>query len=312
MDVVQGAPQGAAIPALGLSNKPIYQTDNPTVPKPTHSKSDLYAENHFTPTLLTGNYLLSYLTLPQGFNCFNFPYLPAPPTEETLLQNTLWPEIHKLYGHGYELFSMAADPQCKLLVSASKAQKAEHASIIVWDTTDWSLIGKLEAHALTVSQMAFSPDGQKLVSVSRDRNWAVHEKVQTDEGKFTLKTVAKGSGGSRILWSCDWSPDSRYFLTGSRDKRIIAWEPVTDDILSYRISGQPLECSDSVTAVAWGPCILPNGFYLVAVGLDNGQIQLYTWTPKVSDSIPQWKMLANLNQRYLDYTPCYLSTKLMQ
>ncbi|KAI9553395.1 hypothetical protein GHT06_021298 [Daphnia sinensis] len=270
---LQSAPQGAAVPALGLSNKPIYQTDSPTLPKNAHSKSDLYAENHFTPTLLM-----------------------APPTEETLLQNTLWPEVQKLYGHGYELFSLAADPQCKLLVSASKAQKAEHASIIVWDTADWSQIGKLEAHSLTVSQMAFSPDGQRLVSVSRDRNWAVHEKVQTDDGKFTLKTVAKGSGGSRILWSCHWSPDSRYFVTGSRDKRVIVWEPVADDTLSYRISGKPLECADSVTAVAFGPSILPNGCYLIAIGLDNGQIQLYSWTPAPSDSIPQWELLVNLNQ----------------
>ncbi|XP_057378508.1 elongator complex protein 2-like isoform X2 [Daphnia carinata] len=269
----QSAPQGAAVPALGLSNKPIYQTDGPTVPKNAHSKSDLYAENHFTPTLLM-----------------------APPTEETLLQNTLWPEVQKLYGHGYELFSLAADPQCQLLVSASKAQKSEHASIIIWDTSNWSLIGKLEAHALTVSQMAFSPDGQKLVSVSRDRNWAVHEKVQTDEGKFTLKTVAKGSGGSRILWSCHWFPDSRCFVTGSRDKRVIVWEPVADDTLSYRISGQPLECADSVTAVACGPSILPNGCFLIAIGLDNGQIQFYNWTPAPSDSIPQWELLATLNQ----------------
>ena len=224
--------------------------------------------------------------------------ISAPPTEETLLQNTLWPEVQKLYGHGYELFSLAADPQCKLLVSSSRAQKAEHASIIVWDTADWSLIGKLEAHALTVSQMAFSPDGQKLLSVSRDRNWAVHEKIQTDDGKLMLKTVAKGSGGSRILWSCHWSPDSRYFFTASRDKRVIVWEPSPDDTLSYRICGQPLECSDSVTAVACGPNLLLDGSYLVAIGLDNGEMHLYTWNPHPSDSAQkQWQILTSLNQR---------------
>ncbi len=206
--------------------------------------------------------------------------------------------MSKLYGHGYELFCLAADPQCQLLVSASKAQKAEHASIIIWDPSDWSLIGKRTAHALTVSQMEFSPDGLKLVSVSRDRHWAIHEKVQTEEGKFTLKTVAKGSGGSRILWSCHWTPDSRYFLSGSRDKRVIVWEPFTmDDVSSYRISGQPLECADSVTAVACSPTILPNGLYLVAIGLDSGQILFYTWNPLPSESDSQWNILDRLDQR---------------
>ena len=34
--------------------------------------------------------------------------ISEPPTEENLLQNTLWPEVQKLYGHGYEIFALAA------------------------------------------------------------------------------------------------------------------------------------------------------------------------------------------------------------
>lgn len=147
--------------------------------------------------------------------------------------------------------------------------------------------------------MAFSPDGQKLVSVSRDRNWAVHEKTLNEEGKLILKTIAKGSGGSRILWSCHWSSDSRYFVTGSRDKRVIVWEPADDTCSSYRISGQPLECADSVTAVAFGPSLLPTGSYLVAIGLDSGQIEFYSWNPLTSGSDLQWTLLTRLNQRFL-------------
>lgn len=145
--------------------------------------------------------------------------------------------------------------------------------------------------------MAFSPDGMKLVSVSRDRQWAVHEKIPSDEGKFTLRTLARGSGGTRILWSCDWSPDSHYFVTGSRDKRVIVWEPSDESCSSYRISGQPMECADSVTAVAFAPHLLSNGVYMVAVGLDNGQIELLTWSPSQSENVSQWNLLTRFNQR---------------
>lgn len=217
----------------------------------------------------------------------------APPTEETLLQNTLWSEVQKLYGHGYELFSMAADPAGKILVSASRAQRPEHASILVWNIDERSLIGRLNAHTLTVSQMSFSPDGTKLVSVSRDRTWAVHER-EDETPCSMLKTVARGSGGSRILWSCDWSPDSRFFVTGSRDKRVIVWEP--DQNHSYRISGQPMDCDNSVTAVAFCPVLLSAGVYLVAVGLDSGHISLHSWNSAGTDT-SQWSTITVLNQR---------------
>jgi elongator complex protein 2 len=55
-----------------------------------------------------------------------------PPTEENLLQNTLWPEVQKLYGHGYELFVLAARHDGTLLASACKATTMEHAAIIIW------------------------------------------------------------------------------------------------------------------------------------------------------------------------------------
>lgn len=217
--------------------------------------------------------------------------LAAPPTEETLLQNTLWPEVHKLYGHGYELFALAADPQCELLVSTSRAQQAEHSCIFVWnEQQNWSLVDRLNAHTLTVTQMSFAPDGRRLVSVSRDRTWALHEKCQVD-GKLTLKTVAKGSGGSRILWTCDWSPDSRYFVTGSRDKRVIVWNGCDSD---HDVVGQPLECGDSVTAVAFCPLQMGDGAYVLAVGLDCGQVLIYSWRSS------NWSLLYTLNQRYLN------------
>ena len=180
-----------------------------------------------------------------------------------------------------------------LLVSSSRAQKAEHAAILVWNATTGALVDRLEAHTLTVTQMSFSADGQRMVSVSRDRSWAVHVKTTLDDGQTTLKTVATGSGGQRILWSCDWSPESRYFVTGSRDKRVIVWAPSADD--NYSICGRPLTADDSVTAVAF--CPTETSPYVVAIGLDDGRISLFRWSPDQQPEDAQWQLIAALNQR---------------
>lgn len=50
------------------------------------------------------------------------------------MQNTLWPEAQKLYGHGYEIYSLAARYDGVVLASACKATSPEHAAIILWYT----------------------------------------------------------------------------------------------------------------------------------------------------------------------------------
>lgn len=46
--------------------------------------------------------------------------LTEPPIEEQLAWHTLWPESHKLYGHGNELFSVCCDHEGKLVASSCK------------------------------------------------------------------------------------------------------------------------------------------------------------------------------------------------
>ncbi|XP_064647875.1 elongator complex protein 2-like isoform X2 [Lineus longissimus] len=201
-------PEGASVPALGLSNKAVYEGKTPDGAgdgASHHNKH--YQESYFTALKIS-----------------------EPPTEENLLQNTLWPETQKLYGHGYEIFSLASSPCGTILASVCKASKPEHAGIIMWDTVTWQQLCVLESHSLTVTQLAFSHDGRYLLSVSRDRTWAMFERKTQDapESDRQFSRIAftdkKTGVHSRIIWACSWSPDNRYFVTVSRDKKAVIWD----------------------------------------------------------------------------------------
>ena len=68
--------------------------------------------------------------------------LDRPPAEESLVQNTLWPEEHKLYGHGYELFCLAVSPDSKVLASACKSTDAASSKVLLWDTDTWTEVSQ--------------------------------------------------------------------------------------------------------------------------------------------------------------------------
>ncbi|XP_053373737.1 elongator complex protein 2-like [Mercenaria mercenaria] len=287
-------PVGASVPALGLSNKAIFSDGATNLTEDLEIKpgdNEQYSDNVFTQTLLK-----------------------APPSEEHLLQNTLWPEVQKLYGHGYEIFALACDPQGKVLASACKAAKAEFASVILWDTVTWQQICVLEGHNLTVTQIVFSHTGEYLLTVSRDRTWFLYKRKGTDslESDPLFMRIAnvdkKTCVHSRIIWSCCWSHDDKYFVTASRDKKVIVWQcPGGPDTEGRHIS--KLDVPDAATAVDAAPVLLSDGSYMFAVGLDNGQILLYSWSPTEPLS---WKQLTSLDNnmahhltvKRLRFRPC--------
>uniref|UniRef100_A0A2K5RNL0 Elongator complex protein 2 n=1 Tax=Cebus imitator TaxID=2715852 RepID=A0A2K5RNL0_CEBIM len=269
-------PEGATVPALGLSNKAVFQGDIASQPSDEEelltSTGFEYQQVTFQPSILT-----------------------EPPTEDHLLQNTLWPEVQKLYGHGYEIFCVTCNNSKTLLASACKAAKKEHAAIILWNTTSWKQVQNLVFHSLTVTQMAFSPNDKFLLAVSRDRTWSLWKKQDTIspefEPVFTLFAFTNKitSVHSRIIWSCDWSPDSKYFFTGSRDKKVVVWGECdsTDDCIDHNIGpcSSVLDVGGAVTAVSICPVLHPSQRYVVAVGLECGKICLYTW--KKTNQVPE-------------------------
>ncbi|XP_066530537.1 elongator complex protein 2 [Hoplias malabaricus] len=268
-------PEGASTPALGLSNKAVFQADLAVQNTQEegdnfNSMSDQYKESYFHPLSLI-----------------------EPPPEDHLLQNTLWPEVQKLYGHGFEMFCLASDSARTVVASACKASKPEHAAILLWNASSWKQLQALPCHSLTVTQMAFSPDGRLLLAVSRDRTWSLwrREGPNTDdsEPRFSLYTHSTKDSAvhTRIIWSCDWSPDNKYFVTSSRDKKVVMWghsgspDPIAENnSRDINPCSSVLDVGDSATAVAICPFILTDQSYLLAVGLESGQIVLYKWRPK--------------------------------
>ncbi|XP_064456155.1 elongator complex protein 2-like isoform X1 [Ornithodoros turicata] len=252
--------EGASVPSLGLSNKAVFKKDLINTPSNEEEKhpKDQYPEFYFVAVDLT-----------------------EPPTEENLLQNTLWTEEQKLYGHGYELFTVAVSHDCALLASACKASNQQHAGVFLWDTATWKLIGKLVFHNLTITQMAFSPDDNYLLTVSRDRSWCVYQRNTSDNSFSSIAHSDKTNAiHQRIIWSCSWSHDSQHFATASRDKKVVVWgkhDAHAKGSLGPFESRLELDTEDSATAVDFAPCLTGSKSYVIAVGLDNGSIFLYQW-----------------------------------
>lgn len=263
-EILKTHQKGASVPSLGLSNKAVYLEDlNGDQHLDEKKFKDEYPENYFVPMAMTN-----------------------PPTEEYLTQNTLWPELQKLYAHGYELYSLAATGDGLILASACKATSMEHAEIILWNTSTWKILQRLRSHKLTVTQMKFSSDGNRLLSVSRDRRWSMFQNHPTSSNiNFEIvASIDKNNGvHERIIWSCSWSHDDEFFATSSRDGKVVVWnksKTVQESSLKEYQSVATLDLPlSSITAVSFAQG-KHEDCYLVAVGLESGIISLYRFDGK--------------------------------
>ncbi|KAJ3178530.1 Elongator subunit elp2 [Gaertneriomyces sp. JEL0708] len=235
-------PLGASVPALGLSNKAVYENDTTLELTTDFRNMSAYAA---APAQLTG--------------------LDKPPLEQQLLQGTLWPEVEKLYGHQYEIYSVGAGHG--VVASASKATTAKAAQIRLWDSRTWRPTGLLEAHNLTVTHLAFSPhtdpEQQYLLSVSRDRSWALSTRAGGDWR--ILKKQEKAH--ARIIWSAKWLTE-RLFVTGSRDKTIKVWD-VEGRMIGSVNADEGVNTLDVYHQEK-------NGRYILAIGSETGHVAFYS------------------------------------
>lgn len=236
-EVIESLPKGATVPPLGLSNRALGKAyDEPEI-KTSHEAQHSVAAT-----------------------------LAALPTEEELGTSTLWPEIEKIYGHGYELVTLAASHSGDVIATASRASSAEHAAVRLTSTKDWSHIATLPGHTLTVTRIAWSPDDQRVLTVSRDRGWRLYE-LDGDEWK---QVAGEEKAHARMVLDCAFV-DNETFVTASRDKTVKVWKNGT-------CTGT-IKLESPATAVAAGP--------LLAIGTEAGAVELYDLQGEHKGSLPE-------------------------
>lgn len=192
--------------------------------------------------------------------------LGAWPREDILQRQTLWPEVEKLYGHGYEIRALAVNHDNSLLASCCKANTERHAVIRLFDINDnWRQKREtLSGHSLTVTRLQFSPDDRWLLSVGRDRKWCLFSL-----DNFSSKHM-KEKAHLRIVWDCCWLSNDT-FVTVSRDKTIKKWN-TGGELVDQAAFDRPLTACDS------------NGS-LIAIGFEDGTAEILSFDLKSLKSI---------------------------
>ncbi|KAL3510709.1 hypothetical protein ACH5RR_030110 [Cinchona calisaya] len=208
---------GANMSALGLSQKPVYTQVSPDTTNRNNNDS-----------------LDTLETIPDAVPV----ELTEQPVEEQLAWHTLWPESHKLYGHGNELYSLCCDHRGKLVASSCKAQSASVAEIWLWQVGSWKSVCRLHSH-------------------------------RADESIYEL--VTRQEAHKRIIWACSWNPFGLEFATGSRDKTVKIWA-VENGMTVKQLMTLP-SFKSSVTALSWTDLSRRSNHGILAVGMESGLIE---------------------------------------
>lgn len=205
--------------------------------------------------------------LGEATDTFDLPYdYKKPPIEDYLVKHTLWPEINKMYGHGYEIVSIDTSPDGSVIASSCKSQTADHSAVFLWNPQTCQMTQKLEAHNYTVLQVRFSRSGKYLATVSRDRQAAVWRR--NDAGVF--ESIFKQTVHAKLIYSVAISADDKLVVTGSRDKTFKIWR--LEDTSLTEIG--TVKLNDGVKSLEFAAAE-SNGGHLLWVGLENGQMKVF-------------------------------------
>lgn len=233
-------------------------------------------------------------------------HLDSLPTEEILLQSTLWYETSVLIGHGNELQALATDSKGQYLASSSRAKRSDTTNFIIWSCAHARKSATIDHHSLTITRLRFSPDDRYILTVSRDRTWCLSEqtgKLRPSHKKL-IGTTESDCIHKRIIWDCCWTSDSEYFVTVSRDKKAVVWsisalrakiEPSTEQVVGKIEPEFVKEYHCSIQAVDSPTCTYADKQYIVALGFEDGSLDIgrLSMQPSIAAE-SRWQLLVSI------------------
>ncbi|KAI1377446.1 WD40 repeat-like protein [Hypoxylon crocopeplum] len=262
--IIEAMPDAANMPVLGLSNKAIDAVDDDLEVQAVTANPET-DRDALDPASTVRKSALE---------------IDHPPFEDSLSRHTLWPEIEKLYGHGYEISCLAVSHDGTLIASACKASSINHAVIRLFETERWTEVRPpLTAHSLTTTRLRFSPDDRYLLSVGRDRQWAVFERDSANKQSYKL-LQSNPKGHSRMILDAAWAPlkgSSVVFATAGRDKQVKIWRQASAEPGDSSIAcATTIPETHPVTAIDFLHRSTESGALLLAVGTEIGKISIYS------------------------------------
>lgn len=159
--------------------------------------------------------------------------------------------------------------------------------IFIWDTITGKQLYTID-DVLRVNTLQFSHDGLKLASSGISSN-DVNYTVQIWETRFFSLEVSL-PGHESVVNNVTFSPDSKYVLTGSRDKTIKVWNLDTA-ALHQTLRGH----NDDVVKMIFSP----DGKWLMSSSLDN-RVRIWDFPNRKSIKVLN---IPHLRSKSLAYTP---------
>ncbi|SZF01640.1 unnamed protein product [Blumeria hordei] len=198
------------------------------------------------------------------------------PHEDQLSRDTLWPEIEKLYGHGYEISALATSHGGNIVATACKASSIDHAVIRLYETKTWHEIKPpLTAHSLTVTSLCFSPDDKFLLSVGRDRLWSLFQRADANPHQYQLQATDAKSH-SRMILDAAWAPGPPHiFATAGRDRQVKLWTCQSSDTVSPVSCAMTIPRAHPITAIQFLDSVTPTGCLRLAIGDELGHLAIF-------------------------------------